>query len=574
MKQHQFIWQYLKGHTGVYAVSLILGVLTQAVTLMQPRLSGDLIAGVQQKSPVTRITVMLGVLVILGAVLIAIQQALIGKIGEQKVYSIRHRMVEKFFRMGVLDREANPPAWYSQRITGDATLIKSIPTQFLGLVQAAILLVGSGVALIRINLLFFVIVIVPSIISILFVMAVSRPIKKWQNEIQDASMGMTLSVQESASAMRVLKAYNAIDGEKRKLYNVISRAFQSGKKLIYLYSGLGSITQILSQVGNILAILYGAYQVALGNMEFTALVMFLMYFSYFSSATTAIASAVGQFQQALVGVQRIDEFMAVPEEENAEKTGVLKLADAPVVVFDEVYHQYPPEQKHSLSEVSFAVPAKKITALVGESGGGKTTCLGLMERFFMPIGGKITIDGHNLSDLDISELRERVAFVEQEPCILTGTIRDNLKLGRKTATDDDMIFVLTQVGLSITGIGQENLLDLYVGESGLSLSGGQKQRIALARALIRDPKLLLMDEPTSNLDGLAEEEVAELIRNRFQDTTVVYSAHRLSLILEADWIVVIKNGVVLDKGKHSDLLNRCEYYRRLIEAQAHGKVEL
>ncbi|WP_295729639.1 ATP-binding cassette domain-containing protein [uncultured Bifidobacterium sp.] len=165
-------------------------------------------------------------------------------------------------------------------------------------------------------------------------------------------------------------------------------------------------------------------------------------------------------------------------------------------------------------------------------------------------------------------------MVEQEPCILTGTIRDNVKLGKQAATDDDIMFVLTQVGLRITGVGQEELLDRYVGESGLSLSGGQKQRIALARALIRDPKLLLMDEPTSNLDGLAEEEIAELIRNRFQDTTVVYSAHRLSLILEADWIVVIKNGVVLDKGKHSDLLDRCEYYRRLIEAQAHGKAEL
>lgn len=558
----------------MYVVSLILGVLTQAVTLIQPRLSGDLIAGVQQKSPVTHFAVMLGFLVILGAILTAVQQALIGKIGEQKVCSIRGRMVDKFFRMGFLEREANPPAWYSQRITGDAALIKSIPTQFLGLVQAAILLVGSGMALIRINLLFFVIIIVPSIISVLLVLAVSKPIKKWQNEVQDASMGMTLSVQESASAMRVLKAYNAIDEERKKLYSVISQAFQSGKRLIYLYSGLGPITQVLSQVGNILAILYGAYQVALGNMEFTALVMFLMYFSYFSSATTAIASTVGQFQQALVGVQRIDEFMAVPEEEREAKAGVLDLANAPVVVFDEVYHQYSPEGKYSLTEVNFSVPAKKITALVGESGGGKTTCLGLMERFFMPTTGKITINGHDLSDLDITKLREHVAFVEQEPCILTGTIRDNIKLGRQTATDDNIMFILSQVGLRITGVSQENLLDHYVGESGLSLSGGQKQRIALARALIRDPKLLLMDEPTSNLDGLAEEEIAELIRNRVHDTTVVYSAHRLSLILEADWIVVIKNGVVLDKGKHSDLLNRCEYYRRLIEAQAHDNAEL
>ncbi|BDR54856.1 hypothetical protein KIMH_09670 [Bombiscardovia apis] len=386
-------------------------------------------------------------------------------------------------------------------------------------------------------------------------------------------MGMTLNIQESASAMRMLKAYNAIEGEKRKLYDTISQAFHSGKKLIYLYSSLGPITQILSQLGNVLAILYGAYQVASGSMEFATLVMFLMYFSYFSSATTSIASAVGQFQQALVGAQRVDEFMMMEEEENDARSCAVTLIEAPVVSFNNVYHQYSLGQNYSLKAVSFNVPAGKITALVGESGGGKTTCLGLMERFFMPTSGKITINGNNLSELDISELRNCVAFVEQEPCILTGTIRDNVKLGKQTATDEEITFALAQVGLCITGVSQENLLDRHVGESGLSLSGGQKQRIAIARALIRTPKLLLMDEPTSSLDGLAEGEISELIRNRFPNTTLLYSAHRLSLILEADWIIVIKDGIVLDSGRHSDLMNRCKYYKKLVEAQSHGRAE-
>lgn len=572
MKQYHAIWLYIRGHTAVYVLSLILGVLTQVITLLQPKLSGDLIAGVQHRTTVTEIAVVLGFLIVLGATLTAIQQAVLGRIGEKKVYSIRIRMVKKFFSMRTLDREANPPAWYSQRIAGDAALIKSLPTQLLGIMQAMILLVGSGVALIRINLLFFIIIIVPSMTSVLFVMSVSKPIKKWQNDVQDASMDMTLSVQESASAMRVLKAYNATDKERIKLNDVILRAYKSGKKLTYLYSGIGPITQILSQIGNILAILYGAYQVALGNMGFTALIMFLMYFSYFSASTTSIASGVSQLQQALVGIQRINEFMIMTEEEgNDSNIEMLKLADAPVVTFDGVYHCYSPSQGYSLSDVSFSAPAKKITALVGESGGGKTTCLGLLERFFRPTCGSITIDRYDLSCLNLSKLREDVAFVEQDPCILTGTIRNNIKLGRQTATDDDILFVLNQVGLCIAGVSQKELLDRSVGESGLSLSGGQKQRIALARALIREPKLLLMDEPTSNLDGLAEEEIAELIRSRFQNTTVIYSAHRLSLILEADWIVVIKNGKVLDKGSHLDLLNRCEYYRKLIEAQAHSK---
>lgn len=196
-----------------------------------------------------------------------------------------------------------------------------------------------------------------------------------------------------------------------------------------------------------------------------------------------------------------------------------------------------------------------------------------MERFFAPTAGKITINGRDLSNLEIDSLREGTAYVEQDPCILTGTIRDNVKLGNLEATDQEVSSVLKMVGLHIAGTSEADTLDCQVGESGLSLSGGQKQRIALSRALIRKPKLLLMDEPTSNLDGIAEEGIAELIRNKFKETTVIYSAHRLSLILEAGWIVVIREGSVLAEGRHDDLMQTCEYYQQLINAQMHHSDE-
>lgn len=380
-------------------------------------------------------------------------------------------------------------------------------------------------------------------------------------------MDMTSTVQEAAASMRTLEAYNSIDPGKNKIYAITGQAFASGRKLVWLYSSFAPVNQILSQLGNIVAILYGAYQVACGQMEFTSLVMFLMYFSYFSTAINSIVSAIGQMQQAIVGSQRVDEFFTVKEQQDDSAGTVLSLTKAPKVTFKEINHRYIDQTENSLTNVSFTAPPGKITALVGESGGGKTTCLSLVERFFQPTNGQVTVDGSDLAGLHMEKLRKDIAYVEQDPCILTGTIRDNILLGNNTATDDEISQVLKRVGLELDGVSDAQLLDREVGQSGLALSGGQKQRIALARALIRMPKLLLMDEPTSNLDGLAEETIAKLIRQRFGNTTVLYSAHRLSLILEADWIVVIKNGRVLDEGNHEELLGRCDYYKQLIASQ-------
>ena len=570
MKLWDLIKKSTQSHIVAYVVSLLIGIIVQALSLLQPKFSGELIAGVQRHVPIVRIAVSLGVLIVLGAVLTAIQQALIGVTGEKTVRQVRAQMANRFFGMDLLSREKNSPAWYSQRITNDAELVKAVPSQFLLVVQGVVLLSGSGWALLRLDPVFFLIVLIPAGCSVLFVGLAAKPIKMWQNNTQDATMQMTMTVQEAASSMRMLKAYDAVNEEKGKLQNAIRAAFTSGKKLIYLYSAVGPLTEILAQLGNIIAILYGAYLVASGQMEFTVLVMFLMYFSFFSTSTTSVVSALGQLQQAIVGDQRIEELFSIRTEPKSSHVIPISFEEAPEIRFEHVSHRYEPNHSASLTDVNFTMPSNKITALVGESGGGKTTCLSLLERFFDPSAGHVRVKGIDLSQVDITALRKSTSFVEQDPCILTGTIRDNVRLGNFHASDAQISDALKEVGLQLGEANEHAMLDCQVGESGLSLSGGQKQRIALARALVRMPKLLIMDEPTSSLDGIAEESIAELLRKNLGDATIVYSAHRLSLILEADWIVVIKDGKVLGQGQHNDLLNCCEYYKRLIDAQTHS----
>lgn len=210
--------KYMPGHILAYTASLLLGILAQAVVLLQPQLSGALIDGVQQHKAIVLIAVQLGILFILGAVLTAIQQAILGTIGEKSLYSIRNSMVDKFFRMSLLDREQKPPAWYSQRVSNDAALIKSVPSQFLSLVQGIILIVGSGACLVWLDPIFFVIVLIPACFSISLMLIATKPVKKLQNNLQNATMDMTSTVQEAAASMRTLEAYNSIDPEKKTRY--------------------------------------------------------------------------------------------------------------------------------------------------------------------------------------------------------------------------------------------------------------------------------------------------------------------------------------------------------------------
>lgn len=559
--------RYATNHVLSYLCTLLLGIATQLVALSQPQISGVLIANVQQKKSVIGMALLLGLVVIAEALLSALQQAIVGVVGESTVLGIRKQIIRKFFRMSALSQESHSPAWYSQRLTNDATLVKAVTAQTISVAQSVILALGSGAALLSLNAIGFLFVLLPALLSIFIILVASKSIKLWQDSVQETSMNMTITMQETVSSIRILKAYNAIKPKMQKLQQLSEVAYLSGKKLVYLDSCFGPISQILMQLANIMTILYGGYQVASGNMQFSSLVMFLMYFSYFSSSVTSIAGAFAQIQQAVVGDQRITELMQMAENDESQRAGTEELISTPSITFREVTHCYPEQSNKALDSVSFVAPKGKITALVGQSGGGKTTCLSMVERFFDPDTGQILVDGIDLKTFNLYNLRKDMAYVEQSPCIISGTIRDNILLGDNNATDEELVAVLEEVGLDIQGVEGKELLDRNVGIEGVELSGGQRQRIALGRAIIRQPKILLMDEPTSSLDGIAEASIAKIIRNNIKDVTVMYSAHRLSLIMEAEWIVVIKNGKVVDEGTHDSLMRRCRYYQRLITAQ-------
>lgn len=548
----------------VFVACLVLGLLGQIILLAQPQYGGALIQAAQEGANAFDPLIILLILLAASALLTMGQQVLIAKIGEGLAKRIRGRLSRSFFALSVLSQEARPSGWYSQRIVSDVELVKRLPGQLVSLVQSLFVFFGSFVALVLISPMTFVIGLGFGLLSLLFSVVASRPMSGYRKEVQELLLRITVKTQEFALTNRVLRSYNAWSSAEKSLGVEIEAAAKAGFKLSLLAGFLSPISSVLMQLANIGTILFASWQVAAGAMAFSDLVVFLMYFSYFSSSVSQFVGFISYAREAAVGDERIRDFEILVHPRSlpssCHKEG--GISPCPSFTFYRVSFCYPSSSNDSLNDASFSIPPGKVTALVGASGGGKSTCLGLMERFFSPSKGKILLDGIELSDIPLEEYRDSIGFIDQSASLISGTVEDNLRLAKLSASRFDMENALDSVGLG------DIPLDRDVGERGLALSGGQRQRIALARTIIRNPKVLILDEPTSSLDGISEREVDCLLRSLFDGRTIVYAAHRLSSILSADWIVVLNEGKIEGQGMHHDLYESCLYYRRLIDSQS------
>src|SRR5690606_21632662 len=275
-------------------------------------------------------------------------------------------------------------------------------------------------------------------------------------------------------------------------------------------------------------------------------------------------NAYAQLQAGLGALQRIEDVLAVPTETAADPPAAVTepTPGAPALEFDRVSFAYPGGEP-VLHEVSFAVPYGTRTALVGPSGAGKSTLLALAERFYDVSSGTVRVAGLDVRDQPREQVRAQLGYVEQEAPVLAGTIRDNLLLAAPDADDDQLLEVLATVNLSDLVTRTPQRLDAQVGEGGVLLSGGERQRLALARALLSGAPILLLDEPTSNLDARNEHALRQAIDAVARQRTLLIVAHRLATVVDADQIVVLDRGRVTAVGQHQELLERSPLYREL-----------
>ena len=560
---------YLLEHKRILAVVIALSLVGAGFALGQPLVVSQVITAVQNGDDVGWLVPILIALVVGGALLSSVRHYLLQRTGESVVLSSRKHLVNRLLNLPISSFDSRRTGDLVSRVGADSTMLRAVLTQ--GLVEAvggSVTFVGAIVAMLFIDAVLFALTFTVVITSMVIVIVLSRQIRKFSRQAQDRVGDLTASVERSISAVRTVRAANAIGREITSVETDATSAWDAGLHVARISAFVVPISSIAMQVSFLVVLGVGGFRVASEAITIAQLVSFIL---FLFMMIMPLGSAIGAFTsvaQALGALGRIQEIIDLPSETVDDVVTATVPDDlGPVAVelrnVDFSYTDGTP----ILHDVSFTVATGTRVALVGPSGSGKSTVLSLIERFYDITDGSVRFGGHDIRELDRTELRSHIGYVEQDAPVLAGSIRDNLTLGAPGATDDDCFAVLAEVNLSNLIERNERGLDSPVGEGGVLLSGGERQRLAIARALLMAPPVLLLDESTSSLDGLNEQLMKDAIDRVSANRTLIVIAHRLSTVVDSDQIVVLEHGKVLGVGTHEELIDSVPLYRELAETQ-------
>jgi ATP-binding cassette subfamily B protein/subfamily B ATP-binding cassette protein MsbA len=375
---------------------------------------------------------------------------------------------------------------------------------------------------------------------------------------------------ESFGGMRVVRAF----GRQRSETNRIMRGNHvMGRQELYAWWWMRSIEVVwetLVPLASAALLLYGGNRVLQGHLTMGDLMMFMVYLLMLLGPLAVLASSAAQFQNSLSGLDRILDLLEEPREAAAGRTvAVDRDAVAGRITFEDVSFRYPGCESFALQNISLDVRAGETIALVGPSGAGKTTLCNVAVRFYEPTSGRVLLDGQDLRELDVEVFRNLLGIVEQDVFLFDGTVAANIGYGRKHATDDEIERAAKAANAHEFICSLPTGYDTFIGERGVKLSGGQRQRLAIARAVLADPKILILDEATSNLDTESERLIQASLRSLTRNRTCLIIAHRLSTIAHADRIVVVEGGRITEIGTHESLMATDSKYREMVLLQTH-----
>ncbi len=391
-----------------------------------------------------------------------------------------------------------------------------------------------------------------------------RPIFRERGKL---NADVTGRLTETLNGVRVIKGFNAEVQESLIFEQGVARLFHNVKQSLTATSLVTSAGTLLLGLASVGIMGYGGAQIMKGDMAVGDLVQFILFLGFLVAPILQMSNIGSQLTEAFAGLDRTKELMDTPTE---DESGMRTNAIGPInghVVFTDVSFAYE-EGKDVLKDINFEAPAGSVTALVGTSGSGKTTIAGLAASFLTPVGGIVSVDGHDLSKVKLESYRSQLGVVLQDDFLFEGTIRENILFPRPNATEEQLLQAVKAAHVDEFTERFENGLDTLIGERGVKLSGGQRQRIAIARAILADPRILILDEATSNLDTESEAYIQASLKTLMKDRTSFVIAHRLSTIRQADQILVIEQGRIAERGTHDELISRKGRYFELYTYQA------
>ena len=509
----------------------------------------------------------------LGAVATYIDNYYTESVGQWVAHDLRLRVYSHLQHLSLGFYDSHQTGALLSTITDDIKTIQNFASSStLDIFTDFLTIVGMFGIMLWLEFDFALIAVALTPFLLLFVARLNRAVKRATHEVRHHQSDIVAVVQQGLESIRVVEAFGRQDLEKSRLYDVSQATVDAALKARRVKSLLSPGVNIVVALCTGFVLWRGTALVLADVMTVGSLTVFLAYLSKFFKPVQDLAKMSNTLAQTAVAMERVQTILdtqaTVPERPNAHTPGALKGG----VTFDHVVFGYDPAVP-VLRNMSFSIAPGQLVGVVGATGGGKSTVVSLIPRFYDPGAGQVKIDGVDLRDYKLEGLRSQIGFVLQDTVLFRGTVRDNIAYGRPDASEDEIVAAAKLANADEFIVRMPKGYDSLVGERGLTLSGGQRQRIGIARAIIRNAPILILDEPTAALDTESEKLVIDALERLMKGRTVITIAHRLSTIRDAHKIMVLKDGVVAEEGTHDELVARGGFYAELYRVQIGAPTE-
>lgn len=499
------------------------------------------------------------------------QNYLMSYVGQSVIIDIRAAVLKKLQRLSVSFYDKNKTGTIMSYVTNDVNALQSAMVEnTIEMITEGFILIGSVVAMIYLDwrLTLFTVSTFPVVLW--FMEFFGKKIRKTGGRIQECTADITSVLQESVASARVIKSFVREDYEVDR-FDVENRAnFRANMKNAQLMATLTPVVELVAAIGVTMIIWYGGNNVINGTITAGSLVAFLTYAVNISNPIKRLTRVIGNIQKALAAAQRVFMIIDMPEE-IAESRDAKQLPEVSgKVEFQNVSFAYD-DKGNVITDLSFSVKPGEVIAIVGPSGAGKSTIANLLPRFYDVNKGDIKIDGHSVREVTLDSLREQVGIVPQETMLFNGSVYNNILYGRLDATKEEIEAAAKAANAHDFIMQLTDGYETKLGDRGVNLSGGQRQRIAIARAILKNPRILILDEATSALDTESERVVQEALDRLMVGRTSFVIAHRLSTVKNADKILVLEKGNLVESGTHDELLALDGLYAHLYKIQYRNK---